>query len=105
MTRAEVELRGDRYLLTVEGHAEGSVAVCAAVSAIVYALSGYVFNAAGHVKALECNELRSGRARIECTADASVGAAFRMAGIGLTQVARAYPLFLDARYREEGFRP
>ena len=102
MTCAVVEIDGGSCLLTARGHATGCTEVCAAVSAIIYALSGYVLNAGEHLRGLERNELRSAWARIECSGDACLRAAFRMAGIGLAQVAKAYPEQLTVRFTEEG---
>ena len=96
MTRACINIDADRFLLTMDGHATGSETVCAACSAVVYALAGYLANAGEHVTELRENTLESGRACLICRGDACVEAAYRMAGIGLAQIAKQYPDYVDA---------
>lgn len=91
MTKVCVDIDGKDCKLTMEGHATGNEVVCAAASAIAFALSGYLVNAGSHVKKLRENQLESGKACISCIGDECVAAAFRMAGIGLAQIARQYP--------------
>ena len=101
MTNACVNIDGSRCLMTMEGHATGSETVCAGVSAIVYALSGYLLNAGEHLEKVIRNELESGSACISCTGDECVAAAFRMAGIGLAQIARQFPDYLSVFFSDE----
>jgi len=95
MTRACLNIDGNRFLLTMDGHAAGSETVCAACSAVAYALAGYLANAGDHVVELRENIMESGRACLICRGDACVEAAYRMAGIGLEQIAKRYPDFLE----------
>ncbi len=85
--------RMDRsYLVMVTGHAAGSPEACAGVSAIVYALAGYLENArrGGLVKVKEMR-LDSGDARLEWLGQPKTRAAFDMAVVGLAQIAEKYP--------------
>lgn len=96
-TRGEGE-----HELTVNGHAGyaeyGKDIVCAGVSALVYALWGW----------LECNQdevddvadviLEDGQVCITCTGNDKVNTAFQMAMIGLAQIAGAHPDYVDIEY-------
>lgn len=91
MTRACIKIDGDHFLLAMDGHATGSETVCAACSAVVYALAGYLANAGEHITEFRESTLESGRACLICRGDVCVEAAYRMAGIGLAQIAKQYP--------------
>ncbi len=85
--------RMDRsYLVTVTGHAAGSSEACAGVSAIVYALAGYLENARRD-RLVNIKEVRldSGDARLEWLGQPRARAAFDMAVVGLAQIAEKYP--------------
>ena len=101
MIEACINLDGKRCLLAMDGHATGSEVVCAGASAIVYALAGYLLNSGEHLETLERSELGSGQARISCVGDESVQAAFRVAGIGLAQLAQQYPAYIKTVCLEE----
>ena len=60
MTDVYLERDGDRYVLSCKGHAAGSPALCAAVSALVYAAAGWVRNEPGAERLTE--RLESGDA-------------------------------------------
>ena len=64
--------------------------VCAACSAIGYALLGALENMEGEVTGLRSRE-GPGRLRIACAGGPLAMACFRMAVIGLLQVAAKYP--------------
>lgn len=91
MTNITIQCSGDTYRMAAVGHAAGNSEVCAAVSAIVYALGGYLKNleAAGPVK-LRALTLGSGAAGIEAAGQES-RIAFEMAAVGLMQIAAKYP--------------
>lgn len=77
-------------MLELEGHATGDPAVCAALSALVYALAGYLMSAqAGGSLHLEALELEPGRAYLHATGGG--GEAYRMALIGVKELSTAYP--------------
>ena len=116
MTTAQVSIRNGAYVLEMEGHAtyagpcespaqtelvRTGETVCAACSAIVYALAGYLANAGVHVAEMGESTMESGRVRLSCRGDASVEAAYRMAGIGLAQLSKAYPAYVRAHISEQ----
>lgn len=89
MTRAYAERDGDRFSLSLEGHATGSVEVCAAVSCLIYSLAGYIRSSPG--AAVECLELASGKAVLAFRGGAEAKGAFEAAVVGLLQLAAQYP--------------
>ena len=86
MITAYVEL-GEVCRLSVDGHATGSPEVCAGVSAVVYALAGYLTNRVPEAEI----RLDSGRAQISCRGQRAM---FEMAWIGLAQIEKAHPEFI-----------
>ena len=88
MTEAYFEQDHDRFLVTCKGHATGSEAVCAGVSAIIYALAGWVNNYAPEGVKIE---LESGDALVTFKGGEAAQAAFDMALIGLKQIQLAEP--------------
>lgn len=91
MTTVTIARRGPTYRLTALGHATGSSEVCAAVSALVYALGGCLKNLerTGAVS-LGTFRLASGGAELESTGEAS-RYPYAMAAVGLAQLAARYP--------------
>lgn len=91
MTNITIQEDGGTFRLTAVGHAVGGSEVCAAVSAIVYALGGYLKNLerAGAVE-LGTFLLESGAAGLEAHGD-TARAPFGMAAVGLLQIAAKYP--------------
>ncbi|MBQ2865952.1 MAG: ribosomal-processing cysteine protease Prp [Clostridia bacterium] len=100
MISVTVNTDRDLYELRLEGHAlycPGNDIVCAAVSALTFALVGWVSNNPEHVKKLDkltgYGELLpgGGKAHIKAVGDQSLRSAFMTAVIGLCQVAVSYP--------------
>ena len=90
----EVAKANDSYRLSLRGHAEynpGNDIVCAGVSAIAYALAGYIINAPGHVREMIALSLESGEAEISVRGDERIAAAIDMALIGILQISAKYP--------------
>lgn len=102
MTQVYAERRGNRCILSAQGHATGSVEVCAAVSGILYALAGYLTNAVRerYIEFYE-NRMEDADVLLDFNGDDCTAAAFEMAVIGLAQVGQQYPEFLQVEYREE----
>lgn len=73
--------------MVCEGHATGSVEVCAAVSTLVYTLLGYLKNADG--VAVENAELADGYAEIEFSGGECARVAYELICIGFLQLAMA----------------
>lgn len=99
MTKIVIQSDGMTHGLTAVGHATGSREVCAAVSAIVYALGGYLKNLELDGGVELCGfMLESGAAEIEASGQ-EARAAFKMTAVGLLQIAAKYPdqVAVDAR--------
>lgn len=84
---------GGRYVLTARGHAVGSPQVCAAISALLFAVAGYLENVRGTVQVGEVR-LDSGDARLYWSGGARAEAAYELAAVGLCQLARRYPRYV-----------
>lgn len=91
MTRISFSDKRGRLRICAEGHATGSEAACAAVSAIMYALAGWLLNENGEGAELEKSELRAGYAEIIFSGGEAARTAYEMAVIGLMQIAQAEP--------------
>ena len=94
MIRVDYTRKGSHHhTLTVHGHAgyddTGRDIVCAGVSAISYALLGYLYHV-GYV--VEDVKTESGDLSLSCVGG---DAAFDMAMVGYLQIARAYPQCVD----------
>lgn len=92
MTRVTLNKGDGRYSVICEGHAVGSVEVCAAVSTLVYTLLGYLKNADGVV--VEKEELADGYAEIEFSGGECARVAFEFVAVGFLQLERANKKFL-----------
>lgn len=94
MTKVIAEI-GDQYCaLAAKGHATGSETVCAAVSALVYALAGFLENAAedGTIQWID-RKLESGDAVLSVGHNESeaIVCVYQMAVVGLLQIERLHP--------------
>ena len=101
MTEIWVSLTENSHILTANGHAVGNTQVCAAVSALLYALAGYLKNAGRRVYRMEEMTLQPGKACIRCLGDGHVRAAYEMTALGLLQIAKSYPESLSVHYLRE----
>lgn len=94
MILARYETDGMRHSLSLRGHAHydeyGKDIVCASVSAIVYALLGWMENYPDDLEEVS-TAVESGEVLIECYGGDFAAVAFSMAAIGLEQVASTYP--------------
>ena len=101
MTKGYAARADGECCLTLQGHATGSVEVCAAISGIVYALAGYLKNAA-RKRCVQIDEmaLHSGEVSIRFTGGQAENGAFEMAVIGLLQLEKQYPENICMEYRE-----
>ena len=93
MTTVEYTNRGSIHELSVNGHAgyaePGSDIVCAGVSAITYALIGFLNANEGETREL-VTDVRNGAVTISCEGTERIRAAFEMAMIGYEQIAAMY---------------
>ena len=96
------------YALRAEGHAEGSPAVCAGISGILWALAGWVENAPERGGGLTAAcRLDSGSADCLLLAETDAArsaarAVWDMTLIGLMQISRKYPEALRVEIRGGG---
>jgi len=90
MIRIKYRSVHDGHVLIIRGHAGhnpgGPDIVCAAVSAIIYTLAGYL----SQYEDISLH-MDSGKTFISCVSDNKIDVAFEMALVGLAQVAAAYP--------------
>lgn len=94
MIIAKYERDGELHNLSVNGHAgyavKGQDIVCAGVSAIVYALIGWLENNAECTEFVSIDE-GSGEVVIACEGDDKVATVFYMAAIGIENIQTTYP--------------
>lgn len=94
MIIAKYDRDGETHTLSVNGHAgyadKGSDIVCAGVSAIVYALIGWLENNSEDTTFVSVDD-SNGEAVIACEGDDKVSVAFYMAAIGIENIANTYP--------------
>ena len=95
MTKVLTKSTNGRYYIKARGHATGSPIVCAGVSAIIYALAGYLENNGG----IRCEEitLSDGVAELEFYGGDDAEAVYMMAVIGLAQIEEHYPEYIEIK--------
>ena len=93
MTRVTLKKDENRYSVICEGHAVGSVEVCAAVSTLVYTLIGYLKNADDVV--VEKSELADGYAEIEFSGGECARVAFEFVAVGFLQLELSHKNFIE----------
>lgn len=90
---------GERNTLTVIGHAgyapHGSDIVCAGVSAITFALIGYLSNRADD----PCVSVENGEVLVSCNGEDN---AFEMALTGYKQHSEKYPQYVEVHTAAQG---
>lgn len=103
MTRitASYDWQAGQCSLEVLDHAAGSVQVCAAISALVYALAGYIKNAEHSAAVLvQENTVEKANARFRFMAGDEGCGAFLAVAIGLMQIAKQYPAYASMEFLE-----
>lgn len=102
MTRANYLTDGITHSLIVVGHAgynnDGRDVVCAGVSAVTYALLGWLANHEKETTYLY-KFVESGSVTIICEGNEAVKTAFDVAVIGLMQIAEQYPDYMNMEYK------
>lgn len=98
MTKVQVRKDGHRCVLSAQGHATGSVEVCAAVSGILYALAGYLVN---HDIKISQQRMEEADVLLDFSGDECAAAAFEVAVIGLAQIGQRHPEFLQVNFQEK----
>ncbi len=95
MTKIKFKQRGNKYTVEAKGHATGSEIACAGVSAVMYALAGYLINAERAGKVYDVSgHLKPADAVQEWCGGEAAEAAYEMATIGLMQIAESYPQYV-----------
>lgn len=98
MIYASYERDGDLHNLSVTGHAKyspkGQDIVCAGVSAIVYALIGWLENNAEDTTFASIDE-NNGEVALSVEGDERVATAFSMAAIGIEAISVTYPAHVN----------
>jgi len=93
MTAIYLEQDGDRYTVSAQGHATGSMEVCAAVSTLLYTLDAWLHNTD---LAVLHERLEPGDALIEYAgAEADAQAAFNFVSVGFMQLAKSEPTTIN----------
>ena len=90
MTRIRIRRDGGRWRFSAEGHATGAPEACSGVSALLFALAGWLRNAPPGVAPGEIS-LAPGRAVIAFSGGAQAAAAAALTEIGLRQIAARSP--------------
>lgn len=102
MIRVNYLREGNHHRLSVKGHAgyatHGDDIVCAGVSAISYALLGYLNHAGCDISEAQAD---SGNLTIDCE-DKRAEPAFDMAMVGYLQISRKYPQCVDVYIASNG---
>ena len=98
MIMARYDRDGETHTLSVNGHAgyaeKGQDIVCAGVSAIVYALLGWLENNSEDADFVSIDE-NNGEVVISCEGDDNVASVFYMAAIGIENIMNTYPDHVD----------
>lgn len=98
MTKISIRSGGGRHILTAQGHAAGSVEVCAAISGILYALEGFLL--AEESAKLNRRRMESADVLLDCSGGERVEAAYEVAAAGLARLTETYPALVDLEIEE-----
>ena len=96
MTKADLVLQHDRYILKVDNHADDPL-VCAAVSQTVTMLANVLGSFDEHLYDAAEIRLTPGSAQIRASGDEVCAGWFRMAGAGLLGLEKEYPELIQVR--------
>ena len=105
MTQVTARLTDGRCVLRLEGHAEGSPAVCNMISGLVCTLAGWMANHPEACRVLRCDISadRPGYALLEAEGGRDTEQAFAFVLLGLMQLERQHPKLI--RVEEINFFP
>ena len=96
MTKITCEQIGSLFLLEVDGHATGCQEACSGISAIVEALGTYIRQPDNeHVSAVSECMIDSGYCLFKVEGDEALAQVWKLAHIGLAQIAMAHPAFVS----------
>ena len=106
MIRVAYFRNGNDHELSINGHAgyaeHGQDIVCAGVSAIAFALLGYLEECEDEVEELDGPIVECGSIYISCTGNQNIATAFHMAVCGLKQIADSYADYVDIQILPQG---
>lgn len=91
MTSVYLKGSNDRYVVYCSDHATGSVETCAAISCLVYTLTGWLHG--GGAEIIQ-EQLKDGEAMLIFTGDKAAKAAFEMVCVGFLQIQKTYPKYI-----------
>lgn len=98
MVRAKYTVEENTHTLVVLGHANydeyGKDIVCAGISALVQALIGWIEENYYRATCISVDP-KEGEVIISCEGGEGISSAFRMASIGLEQIADSYPDYVQ----------
>lgn len=89
MTEVRLNNKNNVYRIECRGHATGSQETCSAISALVYALKGYIDNGYGGVIKRNTT-IGDGYISLEFSGGAQAEAIFDVVALGLMQLESAY---------------
>lgn len=96
MTQVCLEQAGRKFMVKCQGHATGSVEVCAAVSCLVYTLAGWLRNTSV-VRVAE--KLEDGDVLIQFCGGDAAETAFDMISVGFLQLQEQYGDYISVDFR------
>lgn len=99
MTCVTLNESGGRYSVEAQGHATGSVQACAAVSAIMYSVLGYLANAEG--VEVESEDIADGFFSVEFTGGEAARVMFDFCAIAFLQLERGYEQYLSVTVNDK----
>ena len=102
MTRVTIEHSDGRWRIAARGHATGAPEACAGVSALLYALAGWLKNAPETARRARCR-LAPGDAELRFPGSPAADAAAALCAIGLAQIAKRCPAAVAVCAAPEGF--
>lgn len=94
MVKGTIETRDGVHRIECRGHATGSEQVCAAISALMYALIGFLGNQPDLEDAIRECKAESGHSLVVFE---GYNEAFEVARIGLLQIANSYPKYFRVK--------
>lgn len=97
---------GDAHELTISGHAgyaeHGHDIVCAGVSALAFALLGYLEEYEDEVEELDGPIVENGSVYISCKGNENIATAFQVVVGGLKQISNSYSDYVEIQIVPQG---
>lgn len=97
MTCVTLSRTNGKYAVEAQGHAEGSVQACAAVSTLMYSLIGFLANVEG--VELETEDIADGYFLVEFTGGALAQAMYDFCLIAFLQLEKSYGKYISFQIR------